>query len=385
MDVVQDSSSEGFVVNWFKEEGDTVRAGELLLEVQFEKVNIEIDAPTDGVLIKILVPQGEVVRPGQPLCIIEEEKKVEEIVSTGVASQSTGGAAGSPEEKVETATRGRGGTEVRATPAARRLARELGIRLEEVRGSGPGGRITEADVRAHAAHATSSRVATEVRRERVSPAQRVTGQRMLESLRNAAQYTLGREVNVTALVKLREELKRSGSPVTLSDLIHRAVIMALLEHPRLQSKLEGDEVIIPSGVNLGFAVARGDDLLVPVIRDAHTLSLEELAGARRRLTEAVLKGRVEREELTGGTFTVTNLGPYGVDFFTPVINPPESAILGVGRIVQQLVLDEGVRPAHFITLSLTVDHRVVNGAPAAAFLARVAELLSAPEGLISNG
>ena len=385
MDVVQDSSSEGFVVNWFKEEGDTVRAGELLLEVQFEKVNIEIDAPTDGVLIKILVPQGEVVRPGQPLCIIEEEKKVEEIVSTGVASQSTGGAAGSPEEKVETATRGRGGTEVRATPAARRLARELGIRLEEVRGSGPGGRITEADVRAHAAQATSSRVATEVRRERLSPAQRVTGQRMLESLRNAAQYTLGRQVNVTALVKLREELKRSGSPVTLSDLIHRAVIMALLEHPRLQSKLEGDEVIIPSGVNLGFAVARGDDLLVPVIRDAHTLSLEELAGARRRLTEAVLKGRVEREELTGGTFTVTNLGPYGVDFFTPVINPPESAILGVGRIVQQLVLDEGVRPAHFITLSLTVDHRVVNGAPAAAFLARVAELLSAPEGLISNG
>lgn len=388
MDVAQDSSSEGFVVNWFKEEGDTVRSGQLLLEVQFDKVSIEIDAPTDGVLVKILVPQGEVVRPGQPLCMIEEEKKAGELVSTGGAShasQSTGGPTGSQGEKAEAATQGRGRTELRSTPAARRLARELGIPLEEVRGSGPGGRITEADVRTHAANATSSKVATDVRRERLSPAQRATGQRMLESLRTAAQYTLGRQVNVTALVKLREELKRSGSPVTLSDLYHRAVIMALLEHPRLQSRLEGDEVFIPSGVNLGFAVARGEDLLVPVIRDAHKLSLEELAAARRRLTGAALEGRVEREELTGGTFTVTNLGPYGVDFFTPVINPPEPAILGVGRIVRQLVLDEDVRVAPFITLSLTVDHRVVNGAPASVFLTRVAELLAAPEDLISNG
>jgi pyruvate dehydrogenase E2 component (dihydrolipoamide acetyltransferase) len=385
---IAEKDTEGFVVNWFKEEGQTVRSGELLLEVQFDKVSMEIDAPVEGVLQRILTPQGEVVKPGQPLCLIQEESEVGKDAN-GAQSTTEEATAGETPLSVKSTSTNTGTAkaqpgEIRATPAARRLARELGVRLEEVRGSGPGGRITEADVRAFAS-ISSQTTSAGVRRERLSPAQRVTGQRMLESLRNTAQFTLGREVEVTSLVALREKLKRSGSPVTLSDLIHRAVIIALTEHPRLQAVLEGDELILPDGVHLGFAVARGDDLLVPVIREAHRLNLKELAAKRHKLTAAVLEGRIQGEDLNGATFTVSNLGLYGVDFFTPVLNPPQSGILGVGRVTQRAVLERGeIRSASFLTLSLTVDHRVINGAPAAAFLAKLAELLSSPESWVSH-
>ncbi|WP_231967988.1 dihydrolipoamide acetyltransferase family protein [Thermanaeromonas toyohensis] len=217
----------------------------------------------------------------------------------------------------------------------------------------------------------------------LTPTQRLVGARMLQSLRETAQFTVGREVDVSALAALRAELKRAGSPVTMTDFIHRAVVLALVEHRELQAVLDGDELVLPAAVHLGFAVARGDDLLVPVIRNAQNLSLNELAAERRRLTEAVLQGRIRPDELQGGTFTVTNLGTYGIDFFTPVLYPPQSAILGVGRTVERPVLEGGkVRPAHVLTLSLTVDHRVINGAPAARFLARLAELLSRPEALL---
>lgn len=382
-DIVEEDA-EGFVVNWFKEEGQPVRAGELLLEVQFDKVSMEVDAPIDGIILKILVRQGEVVKPGQPLCLIQEEGEAGEDAH---ASKEASGETAAAEKSGSTSATGPAETpnrELRATPAARRLARELGVRLEDVRGTGPGGRITEADVRAFA-DTSAQKVSTGVRRERLSPAQRVISQRMLESLRNTAQYTLSREVEVTSLIALREELKRSGSPVTLSDLIHRAVIIALTEHPKLQAVLEGDELLLPDGVHLGFAVAHGEDLLVPVIREAHGLTLEELATERRRLTSAVKEGKIKGEELSGATFTVSNLGPYGVDYFTPVLNPPQSGILGVGRVTERVVLEQGkTQSALFLTLSLTVDHRVINGAPAAAFLSRIAELLSSPEGWVSH-
>lgn len=384
-----EQDSEGFVVNWFKEEGQAVRVGELLLEVQFDKVSMEIDAPANGFLLKILSKQGEVVKPGQPLCLIQEEGEAEEDAHTVLSSNEKGTLSEvTPTMKSETSSstgpEETPNREIRATPAARRLARELGVRLEDVRGTGPGGRITETDVQTFVT-TSAQKVSMGVRRERLSPAQRVTSQRMLESMRNTAQYTLGREVEVTSLIALREELKRSGSPVTLSDLIHRAVIIALSEHPKLQAFLEGDELLLPDGVHLGFAVARDDDLLVPVIREAHRLTLEELAAERHRLTLAVKEGKIKGEELSGATFTVSNLGLYGVDYFTPVLNPPQSGILGVGRVTERAVLEQGrIRFALFFTLSLTVDHRVINGAPAATFLARIAELLSSPESWVSH-
>ncbi|MCG0240029.1 MAG: 2-oxo acid dehydrogenase subunit E2 [Firmicutes bacterium] len=415
---VADAEAEGFVVNWFKDEGQPVKQGELLLEVQFEKVTTEIYAPQDGVLVKILAPQGTPIKVGQPLCLIATPEEAAQLAGEGrpepAAAQAPGPAQGGSA----------GSREVRATPAAKRLARELGINIADVPGTGPGGRIGEEDVKRYAealkrrqseqressstgqaaaaaptapevpatgqATAASrpetvvpgtSRVTAGGRREPLSPAQRVTGQLMLTSLRETAQYTLGREIEVTALVALRARARQMGSPVTLTDLIHRAVILALGKHPRMQAQLDGDELVVPNGVNLGFAVARGEELLVPVIKEAQNLSLPELAAERQRLTEAVKAGKVSPLDLQGATFTVSNLGTFGIDFFTPVLNPPQPAILGVGRVVERLVMaGRTIQPAQFITFSLTVDHRIINGANGAEFLQTLAELLAAPEG-----
>jgi len=356
---VAEAEAEGLVVNWFKDEGQGVRRGELLLEVQFEKVNTEVTAPQDGVLARILSPQGTTVKVGQLLCVIEE----------------AGAAAGAAVPVGE----------VRATPAAKRLARELGVPIAAVPGSGPGGRISEEDVKAFAAaQAADSAPAASTGapgREPLTPAQRITGDRMLQSLRESAQFTLGRELDVSALLALRARLKETGSPISLSDLVHRAVVLALAGHPRLQAQLDGADLLIPDGVHLGIAVARGADLLVPVIKGAAGLGLPALAAERQRLTEAVKSGQVSAADLQGATFTISNLGAYGIDFFTPVLNPPQPAILGVGRTVERLVMaGQTIQAAQFMTFSLTVDHRVINGAAGAEFLATLAELVAAPGG-----
>lgn len=365
---IAEAEAEGFVANWFKTEGQAVRSGELLLEVQFEKVNTEVTAPQDGVVARILCPQGTTVKVGQPLCVISE---------AGLAS------AGAPAEAAAPAAPAPSG-EVRAMPAARRLARELGVEISEVPGTGPGGRIGEGDVKAFAAARSAAPTPSAPggdRREPLTPAQQVTGERMLQSLRETAQFTLGREIDVTALVALRARLKQMGSAISLSDLIYRAVVLALAGHPRLQAQLHGAELVIPGGVNLGIAVARGGDLLVPVIKGAAGLTLPEMAAQRQRLTEAVKSGRVSSIDLQSATFTISNLGAYGIDFFTPVLNPPQPAILGVGRTVERLIMaGQTIQAAQCITFSLTVDHRVVNGSTGAEFLATVAELAAAPEG-----
>jgi len=356
-DGIAEVGAEGIVVTWFKGEGQAVRAGELLLEVQFEKVSSEVHAPADGVLQRIRIPQGGSVRPGDVLC---------ELAAGATAPVAR---------------------EVVASPAARRLARELGVDLTGLAGSGPEARITEADVRAAATAAAPASAASPTaapapagRREPLSPAQRTVAERMARSLQSTAQLTLGREADVTALLAARERLKAAGSAATLTDLIHRAVVLALAEHPRLQAQWEDGGLFHPDGVNLGFAVARGDDLLAPVIHAAQGLGLEALAQERRRLSEAAAAGQLTPRELEGGTFTVTSLGPQGIDFFTPVLNPPQAAILGVGRVVRRPGLQgEAVVPRAYLTLSLTFDHRVVNGDPAARFLAAVASRLEAPD------
>lgn len=359
-DETAEPGAEGFVVNWFKDEGQALQAGDLLLEVQFEKVITEVNAPADGVLVQILCPQGEPVKAGQPLCLIRERAEAPPAPQRREAPPAPVESDGAPRE-------------IRSTPAARRLARELGVDLARVSGTGPGGRIGEEDVRA-------------LGREPLSPAQRLTGERMLASLRETAQFTLGREVDVTVLARLRARAKAGGSPVSLSDLIHRAAVLALAAHPRLQATLEDGHLVLPGAVHLGFAVSRGEDLLVPVIRDAQNRGLAELAAERQRLTEAVLNNRVQAADIAGATFTISNLGAHGIDFFTPVLNPPQSAILGVGRTVERPAFRDGaVVPAQFLTLSLTVDHRVVNGAPGAAFLATLADLLREPEGWAALG
>jgi pyruvate dehydrogenase E2 component (dihydrolipoamide acetyltransferase) len=273
---------------------------------------------------------------------------------------------------------------VQVIPAARRLAQEHGIDLGQVRGSGPGGRITVEDVQ---------RVIDEAARPipSVPPASSATGQaipltgmrrtiarRMHQSLQTSAQVTLITEVDVSALVQLREELKQQFA-LTYTDLVIKAVALALKEHPRVNAWIEGEQIQLVQVIHIGVAVALDEGLIVVVMRDADRKPLRELAQETRQLALRAREGSLSREEVMGSTFSVSNLGMYGIDAFTPIINPPESAILGVGRMNEKLVrVPQGAEWRHVMALSLTFDHRAVDGAPAAAFLQTLGKHLENP-------
>jgi pyruvate/2-oxoglutarate dehydrogenase complex dihydrolipoamide acyltransferase (E2) component len=285
-----------------------------------------------------------------------------------------------------------------ASPAARRLARELAVELSGLRGSGPGGRIIERDVQAaHAAPALARPTASPPAAAASVPAaatagrtialagmRRVIADRMLHSQTTNATVTVTLEADMHEATNLRQQLigeweAREGVRITFGDVIVKSVARALVEHPRLNASLRDDQIVQHADVHVGVAVALDDGLIVPVVRHADRKSLLEIGRETKDLGERARAGRLGIPEVTGGTFTVTNLGTYGVDAFTPIINPPECAILGVGKIAQKPVARDGVvviRPT--MCLSLTFDHRVVDGAPAALFLRRVQEILEKP-------
>ncbi len=355
------AAEEGVVVNWFKVQGSPVRKDEVVAEMMIEKVTVEVTSPAEGVLAQILVPQGGVVKPGQPLAIISSEAPEQ-----AVAEQAEKG----PEPAA--------GAEafVPSTPAARRLARELGVDLSKVVPSGPGGRVTEEDVRRFFEAGQQ-----EVEYESLSLAgiRKITAERMMESLRRSAQLTLFMEADATGLVALKEG-GRVPESITYTDLLARAVVLTLPNHPALNAHLVDDEVRRYRAIHLGVAVALPDGLIVPVVKNAHLLSLEELSAEIHRLAQAARSGGLKPAEVTGSTFTISNLGMYDTDFFTPILNPPEVAILGVGRITGKVrPSDHGFEAYRSLPFSLTIDHQVVDGAMGAAFLKDLAKLLLSPE------
>jgi len=419
-------TEEVMVVSWLKREGDDVQEGETLVILQAAKVSIDLPSPASGRLESILVPQGEVARSEQPLARLEvtasDTAAAPRTAESATPPAAQAGVRASPvakrlarEYKVDLSRvkgTGRGGRitekdvraflesriqpeeptvppesrEVRASPVARRIAREHDIDLTQVKGTGRGGRITEKDVRAileaHLPVAEEPPPPPPAGETIPLIGMRATiARRMYESLQTMAQLTLHSEADVTELVALRERLKQSA-PITYTDLIVRACALALRQHPHLNATLDGEAIRLLPHINIGVAVALEDGLIVPVIADADRKPITELAQARLRLVERARAGQLTMEEVSGGTFTVTNLGAYGIDGFTPIVNPPEAAILGVGRIVDQVVIHQGkVAQRAMLTLSLTFDHRVVDGAPAAAFLQSVRHFLESPERL----
>lgn len=355
-------TEEGIVVAWFKREGAQVTAGENLLEVQLAKVSYDVQAPISGTLEKILAPRDAVVKQGQVLAHILQSDQVE-TNATSAQSPPPTAAAVAPAQ-----------TFVPASPAARRLASERGIDLAMVKGSGPEGRVSEDDVLRYISAASAYRT------EPLSPTRKIIARRMTESLQTTAQLTLTTEADVTALVALREKLQPLFD-VTYTDLIAQAVAHALAKHPQLNARLMGDALQVWQDVNIGIAVARETGLIVPVLRAVNRKSLREISAAAKELIERARAGALTEQDLTEGTFTLTNLGMYGIDAFTPVLNPPEIAILGVGRIVERAARKSkrgGVLWKQMLTLSLTIDHRAVDGAPAAAFLQTLCQHLQSP-------
>ena len=256
-----------------------------------------------------------------------------------------------------------------ATPAARKLAKERGIDLATVKGTGPGGRITREDVEAAAAAPVSPGTALHGMRKSIA-------ERMFKSLQSTAQLTITTEVDVTPLVARREQLKHQFN-LTYTDMLIEAVAGALVAHPRLRVTVEGDVIQQHDDVNVGIAVAFEEGLIVPVVRHADKKSLQQIAEESRLLVEKARAGKLDVDDVSNGIFTITNLGTYGIDAFTPIINQPQITILGVGRIVQKPAVHEGqIAIRSMMVLSLTFDHRIVDGAPAAAFLQDVAARLS---------
>jgi pyruvate dehydrogenase E2 component (dihydrolipoamide acetyltransferase) len=363
--------TDGTVLDWLKQVGDEVTKGECLAEVEAAKTTLEIEAPCDGVLARIVTPAGTLVPVREVMAVIALPG---EAAGEGGVAGTAQAPAGPPVSAATAAPQTPAAAAVPVGPAARRLAREHGIDLAGLTGSGPGGRITEADVRSHLDAAAVAVPLTGTRG--------LIARRMVASLRDSAQFTLTRLADVTDLARLYD----SGAlpdGVSYTDVLGYAAVKSLAEHPGLNAHVVGDQIRPAVRVHLGIGIDTGGALIVGVLADADAATLAELSARRRALTERVRAGHADVAELQGSTFTVTNLGSAGIDAFTPIINPPEVAILGTGRITDHPVPDGGgVAWRKALTLSLTVDHRAVDGAPAARFLATLAGYLADPAALL---
>jgi len=378
---------EGTVQRYFKAVGESVAVGEPLYEVETEKVLYEVEAPAGGVVAAWLVAEGDTVDCGVAVAVLAEPgEDLAAICGRYAARASSNGArspasAAAPQPPAPAAPSApvTGGGRRAVSPVARKLAAELGIDVDTVEGTGPGGRVTKEDVeraaqqpKAAAAPAAPQAAA----RTPMRGARKTIAERMHQSLRDSAQLTITTEADVTPATELRTRLKNEFD-LTYTDMIVHAAARALLRHPRVAARLEGAEIIAPPQIDVGIAVALSEGLIVPVIRDAARKQLREIAIESKALGEKARTGHLKLEDVTGGVFTVTNLGTYGVDAFTPILNPGETGILGVGRIVEKPAIYRGeIARRAMMTLSLTFDHRVVDGAPAAEFLQTVIEFFN---------
>ncbi|HST39790.1 MAG TPA: dihydrolipoamide acetyltransferase family protein [Conexibacter sp.] len=407
---LSDSMEEGTIVTWLVEDGAAVTVGQEIVEVETDKATMPYEAETDGVL-HVLVPAGGTVPVGDPIARIAPEGVAVEVAPAPAPEQQLHGAR--PERR-----------RVSASPLARRIARELNIDLATLVGSGPNGRVVKADVLA--AEPASAQAAPQTAPEapriaqaapqaaQAAPAgasgstlvpltrvQQLIARRMTESKQSAPDFVLDVEVDMGAAIAMRARLKellarRAGDaapgaeagtggdiatkPPSLGDFVIKACGIALEEHPRVNGAYRDDAVELFDRVNVGVAVAVPGALLVPTVVDADQRTLGQIAGDVRRLAASAREGKLTPAELSGATFTVSNLGMFGVDAFTAVLNPPQAAILAVGAIRERPVVRDGqLALGSTMVARLTCDHRIVNGADGAAFLARVRELLETPE------
>ncbi len=387
---------EGTIQRFFKSPGESVKAGEPLYEVETEKILYEVESPAGGTLAVALFDEGAVVECGLAVAVIAEPG--EDVGE--VAARYQRAAAAHASNHADAAHRAHSGADASAaaqaagarraiSPVARKLAAELGVDLERVAGTGPGGRVTREDVERAAkepappaaaktapAPQAPSAAAHDANRITMRGVRKVIAERMHQSLQASAQLTITSEADVTPATELRARLTRDFD-FTYSDMLVHACARALLKHPRMNSRLDGEQIVAIPEVNIGIAVALDEGLIVPVIRNADRLALREIAVESRALAEKAHASRLRLEDVHGGTFTISNLGTYGVDAFTPILNPGETGILGVGRIVEKPAIYRGeITRRSMLTLSLTFDHRVIDGAPAAQFLQTVIEILN---------
>ena len=388
----------GVLVKWLKAVGDPVQKGESLAEIETDKANALLEAPTGGYLRQTLVDEGAEVPCDVTVGILTDTVDEPWEHAGGEApAASTTAAPEVPAQQMAPSVSA--GGQAQASPAAKHLAKQLGIDLRAVTGTGPQGRISSEDVqraadeRVAAGSSPPSVSTSGERRVPLTKMRAAIAQRMIVSATTVPQFTVRRRVDMSAALQLRDEqasLESGQSEATaipgVADVLHLAVSRALLAHPEVNASFEeGDSldasrVVLHDSVNLGIAVALPDGLIVPVIHRAHEMSLEQLTATRQRLQDEASNNRLLASALTGATFTVSNLGTMGVDDFAAIINPPEAAILAVGRMEPTLVVRDGaIHTVPMTTLTVTADHRVLDGAAVARFLDTLAGYLSHPE------
>ena len=384
---LSDSMEEAVVLRWLKNPGDTVTKGEPLVEVETDKATVVYDAELDGVLGEISVGEGETAQLGEVIARMSVDGAAP--APTAPAPHAPAAAPAPVPPRAEASPRE--GARARATPIARRVAGELGVDLDGLAGTGPGGRITEADVRGAAQGAPAAPPGAGGGRGEetvvdLTPTQRTIVERMTASRSEIPEFTLQIAVDMERTVELRGELRKLGrSPLpSVNDFLVRASALALREFPALNAGFVDGRVVRFGRVNVGIAVATDDALLVPTIFDADRKSVFEVAAESRELIEKARTRKVGPGDLRDGTFTVSNLGMFGIRRFEAVINPPQAAILAAGAVERRPVVtaDGGLVARRTCELTLACDHRVAYGAQAAAFLQRLGELLAAPDGII---
>ncbi len=371
---------EGRILAWKKNVGERIEKGEVLLEIETDKATMEVEAPASGFLLERLSREGEVVPATRLIAVLgEADESAEELkgmIGETPGSQEKPAVPAAVAESVRHTPSPESGTPPKASPLARRLAQEKGIDLASIRGTGPGGRIERDDV----IRAAETKTTLPLSFDAVvsfSAMRRAIARRMIRSKRDMADFSVTMAMDMTAALRKKNELQAAGKHASLNDLIVFAVARTLPSHPDLNAQLEGDSLRRHRNINVGLAVGAEDGLYVPVIRNADKLSLEEIAAESKRLTDKAAQKRLTEGDMAGGTFTVSNLGMFGVESFTAIIVPPQTGILSVGCVVDRPIRDGGAlawRPT--MAATLTVDHRVIDGVAAARFLSELKAQLS---------
>jgi len=388
MPALEMAQETGKLISWLKKEGESVAKGEPLLEIETDKAVMEIESPGDGVLAGVKVQAGAEVPVGQTIAWIVPRGEVlpaDEVATT--SGRKTTAAAHSVASAMPAASPTQSSSQpVRISPKARRLASERGVNLANVRGSGPGGEILASDIPA-AAESKASTSSAKV--DSGSPVSRLMAERTTQSWTTTPHFFVVREVDAGALNEARRNLgpeieRLRGVKLTHTDLLAALAARVLQKHPRMNSSWTDDGVRAHAEINIGLAIAVEAGVVAPVIHNANQIDLGEIAVQRRDLAERARGGKLNPADIAGGTFTISNLGMFGVDAFTAIIIPPQAAILAVGAIVDRAVpvgvgsdARVGVRP--MMTLTLSSDHRVVDGARAAEFLRDLVEAIGSPQ------
>jgi pyruvate dehydrogenase E2 component (dihydrolipoamide acetyltransferase) len=393
MPALEMAQETGKVVRWLKKEGEQVAKGDMLIEVETDKAVVEIEALADGRLAGITAQEGDVIAVGRTIGWLlqpgEHVPATEDVVQTGRRTDSASESAAAPAVAGPAPTvSGR----VRISPKARKMAADLGVDLATVVGSGPGGEILADDVRAAASQTTARPAASTTTASAIEPLSsvgRLMAERTTASWTTVPHFFVTRDVDATELNQARARALASveqthGVKVTHTDLLVSIVARTLRAHPRLNASWSEQGVALNADVNVSLAMAVDNAVVTAVIRNADALSLAEIATRRRELTDRARAGRLQPADISGGTFTISNLGMFAVDAFTAIIVPPQAAILAIGAITDRVVPHEGsiaVRPV--MTITLSSDHRVVDGARAAAFLVDVVSAVQQADQYVS--